>query len=38
MNKDLKAQIAIGLLLLVMSFAITLQFKSVSKNEVAEGP
>ena len=37
MNKDLKAQIAIGLVLLVMSFVITLQFKSVSKNETIEG-
>jgi len=37
MNKDLKAQISIGLVLLIMSFAITLQFRSVSKNETIAG-
>lgn len=33
LNKDLKAQIALGAVLLVMSFVITLQFRSVSQNK-----
>lgn len=37
LNKDLKAQIAIGTVLLILSFAITVQFRSVSQNEQLSG-
>ena len=33
LNKDWKAQVALGAVLLVMSFVITLQLKSVSQNK-----
>ena len=37
LNKDLKAQIALGIVLLILSFAIAVQFKSVSQNKLNEG-
>ena len=36
-NKDLKAQITIGIMLLIMAFAITVQIKSVSQNKSVAG-
>lgn len=37
LKKDLKAQIALGVVLMIMAFAITVQFKSVSQNKELEG-
>lgn len=37
LNKDIKAQITIGVILIIMAFAITVQIKSVSQNKSIEG-
>lgn len=36
MNKDLKSQIILGIVVLIVSFAITIQFRSVSENKATQ--
>ena len=36
MNKDIKAQVTIGIVVLIVTFAITIQFRSVSENKATQ--